>query len=353
MLKFLPVVAMAIAGFTAPTVMVAQAASFDCAKASTPFEHAICDNPELSRADERLSKTYETAIGGLSKAALDAVRADQRTWLDYAQKACTSDAKPMAKGSYSENGVSCLVDIFSSRSQVLETSRMMDGRRFYPQSRYAALPDPYEADDPDSNWPVAQHEQTLVQLDSSEPYAVAFNEFVRKQGEVELGMFAAQGGEGDGQDDDTSNTDNKITVQEQAGTGRISLAVNTYWYGHGAAHGNYSLSYLHYLVDEKRGLEATDMFTGKGWEKKLTALTLAALQAEHGDNLMLDDNSNVVALVAVDPTRWDFSDDYGLLIQFEPYEVSAYAYGAPTARVSWTDLEPYLSEKADKIRYGY
>lgn len=52
----------------------AAAASFDCAKAGTPFEHAICDSPELSAADDRLAKTYQTAIGGLSENALAAVR---------------------------------------------------------------------------------------------------------------------------------------------------------------------------------------------------------------------------------------------------------------------------------------
>ena len=47
----------------------AQAASFDCKKATTPFEVAICTNPELSEADEVLAVSYATSIGGLSKPA--------------------------------------------------------------------------------------------------------------------------------------------------------------------------------------------------------------------------------------------------------------------------------------------
>ncbi|RYE55851.1 MAG: hypothetical protein EOP20_09730, partial [Hyphomicrobiales bacterium] len=74
MLRFVLLLALALAGLSVPSA----AASFDCAKAATPFEHAICDDPALSVADERLTKTYQTAIGGLSEEALAALRGDQR-----------------------------------------------------------------------------------------------------------------------------------------------------------------------------------------------------------------------------------------------------------------------------------
>ena len=41
---------------------LASAASFDCAKASTPTEHAICDNPQLSSLDEQTAGLYYTFI---------------------------------------------------------------------------------------------------------------------------------------------------------------------------------------------------------------------------------------------------------------------------------------------------
>ena len=46
---FLPAMMLALAA--AP----ASAASFDCSKAATPFEHAICDIPVLSAADDLLA----------------------------------------------------------------------------------------------------------------------------------------------------------------------------------------------------------------------------------------------------------------------------------------------------------
>lgn len=328
------------------------AASFDCSKAATPFEHAICDSPELSAADERLARTYETAIGGLSTGALNQLRADQRNWLTYARRTCTRDAEPLSQGRYDDRGTSCLVEVFTNRARMLETSRMIDGLRFYPLGIYSAFPDPNEVDDPDSYWPVAQHEMSFVQIDAEESFAQTFNETVRVGAERMSERSGPDAEDADLDDDQSSDSSNAISVKEIAGEARITLSVSTYWYGHGAAHGNYTLSNLHYLRNEGRMMEASDLFVGKGWEKEMLRLAVAALEAEHGDNLMLDDPS-YVADVVIDPTRWDLSDPYGLVIQFQPYEVSAYAYGAPTARISWDDLSDYFAETADTVRYGY
>lgn len=320
----------------------AAAASFDCSKASTPFEHAICDDPDLSAADERLAKSFATAIGGLSDTALAAVRTDQRAWLDFAQNACSPDAKALTRGRYDEDGMSCLGNLFRSRSSILEDSRMINGMRFYPRARFAAMPDPDA--NADSAWAVAQHELSYVQLDSTEPFAKDFNAYVEAEALKLSNIFGAQGGSTDAQEDASSDTSNSINVAE-ASSGQIDLNVSTYWYGHGAAHGNWSKTYLHYLVGEDRALVAKDIFTGKRWQSALLDLAVEALKAEHGDALMLDDTKYIADSV-IDPERWDLSDPYSLILQFQPYEVAAYAYGAPTARISWEKLQGYRAENA-------
>ena len=156
----------------------AMAASFDCTKAATPFEHAICDNPTLSSADDLLAKAFATATGGLTKPAATQMRADQRAWLDFAQSACTDDAKPLATGSYDDEQVGCLVTQFSTRSTALEDSRMLGGHRFYLKSTFAAVPDPDAAADPDYYWRVATSTQTLPMMDEDDPLAADFNAFM-------------------------------------------------------------------------------------------------------------------------------------------------------------------------------
>lgn len=330
----------------------AGAASFDCGKASNPFERAICGDEVLSSADDRLARTYETAIGGLSSAALGVVRADQRRWLSYAQRACTPDAQPLAAGDYDERGLRCLAGVFNDRSRVLEASRMIDGRRFYPISREVVLPNPDEVDDPQSNWPVAQHELALLQLDDAAAYAEDFNAFVKSQASELSDLAGALDGTEPDALDPASDTSVHVTLHEPTTENRISLEVITYWYGHGAAHGQGHISYLHYLVDEARALEANDIFTGKRWENAVTKLVAEALRAEHGDNLFFENDEDIAAIVT-DPRSWDLSNDYHLIVQFNPYEVAAYAYGYPVARVSWSDLEPYLAEGAQDVRYGF
>lgn len=59
-----------------------QAASFDCGRASTPTEHAICDYSELSALDELMGAAYQSARqsppGWMTE---DELRQSQREWI--------------------------------------------------------------------------------------------------------------------------------------------------------------------------------------------------------------------------------------------------------------------------------
>lgn len=331
----------------APVVL---AASFDCSAAATPFEHAICDNPVLSEADELLARTYATATGGLAPSSLTLMREDQRKWLAYAQRACTDTAEPLTAGRYDETGANCLSSTFSSRSSALEQSRMLAGHRFLVQGEYHVLPDPNETGNPDSLWPVATHEVTYPLLVADDALAPAFNSFITQR--VEALAQTAVDDEAQNDYDTGADTSLAITIKEVVGANRITMETGSYWYGHGAAHGNYTLNFLHYFVPEEREVVAGDIFSGKRWSQTLVNAAWAQLQAEHGEALDISDPADIADLV-VDPSRWDLSDDYGLVIQFQPYEVSAYAYGAPTIRVPWEKLEAIKADTQESVRFGY
>jgi uncharacterized protein YecT (DUF1311 family) len=339
------------AAIIAVSPMPVLGASFDCAKATTPFENAICEAPELSQADEILAKAFATATGGLTKESVNLMRQDQRNWLDFAQRACTDDAQPLAEGRYDEEGASCLLDKFNGRVDALEQSRMLSGHRFLIKSVYGAVPDPDEAENPDSYWKVAAHELVLPLLDADDALAEKFNAFVMEQADAASELLRISGGgeisELEGGTDNSANID----IQEVVGTGRISLVENGYYYPHGAAHGGSMITYRHYLVEEERALEASDIFTGDGWEKTLADLAWAQLQVEHKEWLQVETVEDIAQIV-VDPARWDFSDVYGLTIQFNQYEISAYAYGAPTITIPWDKLSDITAETQSGILYG-
>ena len=68
------------------TASAAQAASFDCAEASTDIERTICADEELSRLDGSLGSFY--AWARLRAADPKALRTEQRTWLRDVREAC-------------------------------------------------------------------------------------------------------------------------------------------------------------------------------------------------------------------------------------------------------------------------
>jgi uncharacterized protein len=60
------------------------AASFDCSKAATPTEHAICDNPQLSQLDDQTAGLYYTLISGgapQATASVEAVKKEQASFI--------------------------------------------------------------------------------------------------------------------------------------------------------------------------------------------------------------------------------------------------------------------------------
>lgn len=310
----------------------AQGASFDCGKAETPVEHAICDNPELSRSDEVLAKAWATALGGLSDEARKVMQAGQRQWLDFAALSCTSDAQPFT-APLTEDQAGCLNGVYLARIRELEQSRMLSGWRFYLKQHFAVL------DDPDPEWwgGVASKQFASPRIDDTVEAATAFNAMMD---EAEAGLGSVFGASGELTDDDATSDVTTAVEVDSVTAHRISLVVNAYWMGHGAAHGNYTITYSHFLVDEERALEAADLFEGEGWEAALADRALAELDRTIEGGIWPESRDGVKADV-VDPAKWRFTDQ-GLEIQFQPYEVTAYAYGAPTVTIPWEELRSYL-----------
>jgi uncharacterized protein len=68
--------------------ITSQAASFDCLKATTKIEKLICSDPELSKLDEILSRTYKTAIA--ASTSKHTVKLWQQTWLFSVREPCNN-----------------------------------------------------------------------------------------------------------------------------------------------------------------------------------------------------------------------------------------------------------------------
>jgi uncharacterized protein YecT (DUF1311 family) len=320
------------------------AAGFDCSKAQSSFEKAICSSPELSQEDDILAQAYQTALGGLSVDAADEVKSAQRAWLTYAQHSCSDDAQPIT-GAYTDDQTDCLTGIYRDRVRDLEASRMQGGYRFYPLDRYLVEKDTDAL--PEDFVKVADRQFQIVKIDSAGEVATAFNAAIDTlikgtPNIFEPGTMTIGGTDGTS-DDDISTKVSDVTSE------RISLQTNEYWYGHGAAHGNYFITNRHFLVHEKRLLEASDIFEGDDWQERLGQQALDAIKAKLGEDFYASSDEDVKA-IAVDPLRWDFSEE-GLIVQFNIYEVTAYAMGAPTVIIPWDELSAITTDRAEEIAY--
>ena len=82
---------MVLLGVALPTLAV-HAASYDCTRANTAAEIAVCANPSLNRLDEDLAVEYRSVLNRLPPRRADMVRDDQRSWL-MARDSCGADVR--------------------------------------------------------------------------------------------------------------------------------------------------------------------------------------------------------------------------------------------------------------------
>lgn len=69
-----------------------QAASFDCTRANTAAEIAVCSNASLNRLDEDLAVQYRSVLRDLPPRRAEMVRQDQRSWIN-ARDSCGADVR--------------------------------------------------------------------------------------------------------------------------------------------------------------------------------------------------------------------------------------------------------------------
>lgn len=308
----------------------AAAASFDCSKAQSPLEHAICDHPNLSRADETMSTAYATALGGLSAAADAALRESQKAWLSFVDRACTPDGLP-AHQPYGDTDAACLVSEFQSRELLLEQSRMLGGLRFTFVDHDEAAFDSKTSGVDAAFRGVATDEASSSQIDATDDEATKFNAVVRS------GLHSSGNTPPNGRD-----TSENLWVSTVDPT-RITLTESDDEMNHGAAHDYGQITYLHFLRGPQRLLTAADVFGKSGWQNRLRRQVSSALKRSAGDALDSDaETQTAIRNDSVDPARWDFRPQ-GLLVQFGEGEIASPSQGDVSVIIPWALVEGDLT----------
>lgn len=303
-------------------------ASFDCSRAVTPQEKAICANPQLSRLDEQMAALYQALLAQLSPGAAAEVRQDQRDWIRWLPRLCPEhpDQPP-------REFTACLLNEYTEQAAAFKNApTRAGGMTFFPRLKLVSLPNhtpplPYARRfdfwTGRFGWP---------EIDRPTTRQAAWNHAVRARIDAWQGVEEAE-------------VDVTWTLRA-ANDAFISLDLEYSRYDYGAAHPNEETRSFNWWLRIARPLKADDVFVaGSGWATALAALAFRQLAA---DNRLRDSWAGAPSLPQAvvtsvkNPAIWTL-DSGGLTIEFPEYSVAPRAEGRFSAAIPWSWLRGYLS----------
>ena len=303
----------------------AHAASFDCKAASATQERFICNNAELSRLDEAMAEAYRKHVTQLSDPARAAVRESQRSWLAYWPRSCSASVSKVELGAPQ---VSCAVDSYRTRLGALQLRPPAEGLVAYRVSESRFAP-PKERDGQPSRNQISYPQLEATPGKPSPVWLPSLNTWLaRDRGKWRSGL------------DDQS--DGSLSVELRRLTAETAYAVErTEFYGHGAAHPMSWLSHHHFLLAQRREIQASDVFRDESWKPLIGQRVLADLKRQLRDDLQVAGLKELIGIIEK-PSSWDFAPGK-IEFHFNPYEVGPYAVGFVTVAIPAAALQPHLT----------
>ena len=352
-----------IAALTAS--LAAHAASFDCARARTPQEKAICASPRLSAADETLAAAYKAVLAVAPPDAAAEIRAGQRNWLRRMAAKCApwSARDVVLSEAPADSLTDCLLGDYAYRTAELNHMVLREGGVTFVW-RTITLTAKDSPDSPGGSGTIAKPgygtvTATWPETNDGTPQWKAWNKAI----ETITQTMAARADVPPGAKWDPAwaeDMDEQVTTSIDLVTATlVSATVFNNWYGHGAAHGNTSFIQLNWQPKEGRELRADDVFRAdSGWDKVLAARCLESLNRQTGEDLRAQWQPGYLdkALhdAVVEPSSWTVDAD-GLTITFEQGSIACHACDAGPVTIPWATIKPLLNpafvpptERADK-----
>jgi uncharacterized protein len=325
---------------------LAHAASFDCTKAKTAQEKAICGTPALSAADDQMAAAYHAWLAAAQPAWAAGIRQNQLAWLRTRDASCPA-------GDANNPIASCLSGIYQERIEDLQQMvQHFAGVTFVSQSITLTAPDP-----PGSEQIRAMEQTpgfgTLVaswpQASSTAPQWTAWNSAI-----VSAVIQVANA------DEETSAHDWNGIVQpsvdrgltftvERANAQWVSGSILDFYDGHGA-HPTENSSDFYWMLGQQRALKPEDVFLpNSGWdtwmEQRLDSYLHKTLDAQSSGNYQSwfpqGGAAKELQGLVTNPGDWKL-EPAGFSIFFQPYQVACYACTPDPMTIPWSDLKPYL-----------
>ena len=315
----------------------ALAASFDCAKARTPQEKAICSSPELSAADDNLAAAYRRILRSVPPDFQNELKADQLVWIRRLSIECPAHNPEQRR--YLQ---SCLLGRENARTNTLKQRfRKANGVSLAWHSIYREAPGEPGARDPgegpgslEASWPEAL---------SDTPEWRAWNEAVADKTYATAGLAPPNAPISQLKNWEASpGEDVGVTTSlDFADSHLVATTITTFRDGHGA-HPSTHWFQFNWLLEKKRTLQAGDIFSAhSAWSDLLYSLTDQYLHKA----LDVYDQAELAGKVhdiTANPQNWRI-DEKGISIIFQQYAVGCYACTPEPFIITWQQLRPLLN----------
>lgn len=330
---------------------VTHAASFDCAKAKSPQEKAICASPELSRADDQMAVAYRAVLTAAPSEIKEDVRSDQRAWLRFIALRCDAANSP---SSAILSG--CLQVYYDWWTKQLRQMLYRKAGITFVQ-RTVALYAPPDPPPPGAHVRLGSGQPEYGTLDASWPQSnantpewIAWNQAIEAAAQKATACTYGCQGEPILQWKADPGVDSDISVSLGIiGKQLVTASIVNMWDGHGA-HPNSNTTEFNWLLEQERELRPEDVFlAGSGWDRAMETrcervVSRQLIQESGAENAQfwLKDLPKKLHQIVAQPKSWRL-DSSGIAIIFQPYEVACYACTPPPVTIPWSALKPYLN----------
>jgi len=326
---------------------------FDCSKAVTPQERAICASPLLSSIDDQMTVAYKEALAGAPPDFKMQVREDQRQWLSNRDVICPASRDPRADSAMSD----CLSGYENRRAELLrQLIQRKNGVLFVWRSvalSFHAMKHPdlgvegdgyfeTEAGSVLASWPQAV---------SSSPEWQAWNRGIEeatrriacgspenKKVQVAWSPVCAK---------DAMNVINVMI--DSLGEPLVAAEINREWYDRSEGSSGTDSFEFNWLFGEKREIRADDIFEARSnWREVLLAAARKSLY-DDGKPLFGDGLGDVETQIVLNPENWYLRAD-ALVIGFPSAYAECHACDSPAVSIPWEELKPYLNSSFPRVQ---
>ena len=312
-------------------------ASFDCGLPSlNATEQFICKNPVISDLDERMAIIYAENYKKLSPTNRVAYLNGQRDWLKYWPQSCKRSYSSEQEASiYFE----CVKREYEQRMEILPVRKLNNQWLVFNVARYsvtkadpASVPDWVKAVNHSLIYPKIETANLgpadLQKANQTNAWIASVIKKLGLKNRITL---------------NENSMDSFLDIEmEDVSPDITRLKTRYYFYGFGA-HGNSIFNAFHFLYSKGRELREDDMLQGD-WKGVTAVQILKKLKAEFAEMVLVNSSKDVAQSISKTQS-WRFQKD-SFIFFFNPYELTAYAAGAPEVSIPWSSLTNYLTEYA-------